>query len=103
MDTYKCHICHSFFEEKHLTKEGNCPVCGNVPEKNCSLDRLCTCHEEVYTGVKICPSCGKPTCACGSHDVVVISRVTGYLSDVAGWNESKKAELRDRNRYNIGV
>jgi hypothetical protein len=99
-NTYKCHACHTFFDEKFL-KEGKCPVCGAIPEKNCPLDHLCKCHHDINAGVKLCPTCGRPTCDCGSHDVVVISRVTGYLSDVSGWNEAKKQELKDRNRVII--
>jgi anaerobic ribonucleoside-triphosphate reductase len=67
----------------------------------CDLDHICFCPEEVTSGVFYCKKCGQPICPCGSHDVVQISRVTGYLSDVEGWNNAKKAELKDRNRYNI--
>ncbi|MBP8676317.1 MAG: oxidoreductase, partial [Methanoculleus sp.] len=38
---------------------------------------------------------------CGSHDVMQISRVTGYLQDVAGWNAGKQQELKDRVRYSV--
>ena len=37
----------------------------------------------------------------GSHDVVQISRVTGYLQDVSGWNAGKQQELKDRVRYSV--
>ena len=36
---------------------------------------------------------------CGSHDVTQISRVTGYLQEVSGWNAGKQQELKDRQRY----
>ena len=39
-----------------------------------------------------CPSCG-------SEDLEHLSRVTGYLQSVSGWNEAKKQELKDRKRY----
>jgi len=29
-----------------------------------------------------------------------MSRVTGYMQAVSGWNEAKKQELKDRKRYN---
>ena len=64
----------------------------------CDNDHLCTCHEDVHSGVRYCDKCGQPICPCGSHSVVLISRVTGYLSDVAGWNKAKRAELKDRTR-----
>jgi hypothetical protein len=93
---YKCHQCHSIVEENA------CPVCANDPlEKMCDLDHICTCANEVSNGIFFCQKCGQPICPCGSHDVVQISRVTGYLSDVGGWNNAKKAELKDRSRYNI--
>ncbi len=40
-----------------------------------------------------CPSCG-------SSDVDHISRITGYLQAVSGWNSAKRQELKDRKRYN---
>ena len=36
---------------------------------------------------------------CGSDHLEYLSRVTGYLQSVSGWNEAKKQELMDRNRY----
>jgi anaerobic ribonucleoside-triphosphate reductase len=45
--------------------------------------------------------CGEAVCPeCGSHDVTQISRVTGYLQDVSGWNAGKQQELKDRTHYN---
>ncbi|PTD94712.1 hypothetical protein C9439_01100 [archaeon SCG-AAA382B04] len=42
----------------------------------------------------------KDTCSsCGSQNVDYISRVTGYLQAVSGWNEAKKQELADRKKY----
>jgi ribonucleoside-triphosphate reductase len=41
-----------------------------------------------------CPSCG-------GINLEYLSRVTGYLQAVSGWNEAKKEELRKRHRYNI--
>lgn len=40
---------------------------------------------------------------CGSDDVEQLSRVTGYIQAVSGWNEAKKQELKDRKRYGVGV
>jgi len=31
-----------------------------------------------------------------------LSRVTGYIQAVSGWNEGKKQELKDRKRYGWG-
>lgn len=38
---------------------------------------------------------------CNSDNVQHMSRITGYLQSVDGWNEGKKQELKDRMRYNI--
>jgi anaerobic ribonucleoside-triphosphate reductase len=38
--------------------------------------------------------------ACDSTDVEHISRITGYLQAVSGWNGAKRQELKDRKRYN---
>jgi ribonucleoside-triphosphate reductase len=36
---------------------------------------------------------------CESSNVEFLSRVTGYIQAVGGWNEAKKQELEDRKRY----
>ena len=40
---------------------------------------------------------------CGSKNVYGISRIVGYYSVIDHWNESKQAELKDRQkgRYKI--
>ena len=59
-------------------------------------------HKSVVTGIEYCPLCGQAVCPeCGSHDVVQVSRVTGYLQDVSGWNAGKQQELKDRMRYSV--
>ena len=52
----------------------NCPKCG---------------HEEV-------PCCSVPGC---KEKVDVYSRVVGYLTNVATWNDGKQEEFRDRTEY----
>ena len=45
----------------------------------------------------------KETCEyCGSENVDGITRITGYFSKTSGWNKGKLAELKDRDRSNIG-
>ena len=57
------------------------------------------CGQELLPNTAECPICGKPCCPeCYNHSVVQISRVTGYLGAVEGWNASKKQEFKDRNR-----
>jgi ribonucleoside-triphosphate reductase len=37
---------------------------------------------------------------CGSDNIEQLSRVTGYIQAVGGWNAAKRQELEDRKRYN---
>ncbi len=54
-------------------------------------------------GTKRCPICGNYMCPeCNSHAVDIMSRVTGYLQVVSGWNSAKKQEFEDRTRYGVG-
>ncbi|MHC1626605.1 MAG: anaerobic ribonucleoside-triphosphate reductase [Methanoculleaceae archaeon] len=91
---YKCYNCNL------IVDESPCPVCGEKDlEIMCPLDH-CHCNHPVVGRIEYCPLCGRPVCPeCGSHDVSQVSRVTGYLADVAGWNAAKKQELKDRTRY----
>ena len=36
---------------------------------------------------------------CGSDDLTVFSRITGYYVPVKNWNKGKKAEFKDRYRH----
>ena len=84
---------------KHEGKPMECPVhiwaC-----RHSSPNR--EANKEIDT-VAYCPVCGNPYCPeCGNHHVLQLSRITGYLSDVSGWNSAKKQELKDRKRYTVG-
>ena len=104
MEGYKCWNCHVLFNKEE--SEG-CPICGDTKyiEKMCEFDPgLCHCANDKHESIKICPTCKKPVCPeCNSHLVVSISRVTGYLQDVSGFNAGKLQEVRDRVRYDIGA
>lgn len=91
---YKCFTC------LYIVDESPCPRCKETHlVQMCPLDH-CHCTHEVIMGIEYCPMCGQAICPdCGSHDVTQISRVTGYLQDVAGWNAGKQQELKDRTRY----
>lgn len=102
-DRYKCHICHIVIKKEHLEEDGNCPKCHTNKglKSMCPLDH-CNCHHNVIEKIEYCPVCGEPICPeCGSHDVSQVSRVTGYLADVKGWNQGKQQELKDRSRYRV--
>jgi hypothetical protein len=106
----KCTECHLVIYEDQIENFGGndgkqpiCPECGGQQFKPvCAEDHACTCFAPFQAGVAFCKVCGESVCpGCGSHDVVTISRVTGYLSDVAGWNAAKRQELKDRRRTNL--
>ncbi len=57
---------------------------------------VCMDDFHVASGLlKECPNCD-------SENVEHLSRVTGYIQAVSGWNEGKKQELKDRKRYGVG-
>ena len=97
---YKCNLCFVVMSEEQRNEDGNCPLCGEPVQEMCSMGPV-RCDHDIVEGVAFCDKCGAPMCpVCGCHNVSQISRVTGYLSDVAGWNAAKQQELRDRTRYN---
>lgn len=56
---------------------------------------LCLKDFHVAAGLKDqCPNCG-------SSKVEHLSRITGYLQAVSGWNKGKQQELKDRKKYDI--
>ena len=59
------------------------------------------CCKDLVGGITNCEICGKPMCPdCSNHGVTQLSRVTGYIQDVAGFNAGKKQELADRKKHN---
>ena len=61
------------------------------------------CPKEMASLTATCPLCDNPVCPdCMNHNVEQLSRVTGYLSGVSGWNKAKQQEFVDRTRHNIG-
>lgn len=53
-------------------------------------------HEDAVKGWEKCP-------ACGSENIDIIERITGYLvGSVGRWNSGKKAELNARVAHNTG-
>lgn len=92
---YLCHSCLT------IVDSDPCPLCGSEVEETCENNHACTCIEDVHSGIRYCPECGDPVCPCGSHDVLPITRVTGYMQDLTGMNEGKQQEIKDRKRYDI--
>jgi anaerobic ribonucleoside-triphosphate reductase len=120
---HKCMHCNYLFDTSHggqaniLTilrdrSYAYCPRCGiRNPELICKVDAYSTvlrlqglkCRNgDVIPGADLCPVCGRSMCPeCHNHDVVSLSRVTGYVQSIDGWNNAKKQELKDRKRYAI--
>lgn len=96
---YKCSVCYLILQDESV-EDDTCPYCNSKVTKMCPEDHVCTCHEDVQSGLHVCQNCGEFTCACGSHDVELTSRITGYLSALSGWNRGKSQEFKDRTRYN---
>ena len=71
----------------------------------------CPVHQYTWTrglckrttgGTKRCPVCGHYMCPdCMNHAADIMSRVTGYLQVVSGWNVAKKQEFEDRKHYDV--
>jgi len=102
---YKCHLCLLILDGEDVEKSesGNiiCKYCHQEVTELCPLDH-CHCSHYVVTGIIYCPICDSAICPeCGCHDVAQLSRITGYLADVSGWNPAKQQELRDRIRSNL--
>lgn len=103
MNRYRCLNCLLYIDEGDLIDKA-CPVCGGIYGGDlvdaCEKDHPCTCAVESHASIAFCEICGEAICpVCGSHDVVSISRVTGYLQEVNGYNAGKKQEIKDRSRY----
>lgn len=105
---YKCYNCFTFFYDKDMLEDGECPNCKtkNKVVKTCEKDSECHCITSVTSGVTYCDVCGQPICPCGGHTVMVLSRVTGYIQPVKvngepTWNAGKVAEFENRVRYDM--
>lgn len=100
MMKYKCYKCLIIIDEDDLVN-GNCPECNGrvMLKKMCELDH-CHCPHDVVETIAYCPKCGEAMCPeCGCHDVAQISRVTGYLQEISGYNAGKQQEVKDRVRH----
>lgn len=95
-------IMHIWMGEKSPNPEGLMDfamnLCKNTQVGYFAFTRdMTVCINEGYVASGILEKCPK----CGSENVQHLSRITGYLQSVEGWNEGKKQELKDRKRYEI--
>lgn len=101
MARYACNLCFIVCNDEDLDNDGNCPLCHEPVKKMCSRGPI-RCEHDIVEGIAYCPDCGAAMCPkCECHNVSQVSRVTGYLADVAGWNEAKKQELKDRVKWEL--
>jgi hypothetical protein len=98
---WKCHTCWTILKNHELLDK-KCPVCGETYlQPMCPLDHN-GCRHDLVARIEICPVCNQVLCPeCGCHDVVSVSRVTGYLADYNGFNSAKKQEIADRMHYTV--
>ena len=97
--SYKCSVCYLILDDESVV-DGLCPYCSTQVTKMCENDHICTCEEDIQSGLWFCDKCGASVCKCGSHSVETLSRITGYVQAVSGFNRAKAQELMDRTRYN---
>jgi len=105
MTRYKCNRCKLELKKESLIDGIGCPQCeqSDMIVEMCQNDHS-NCSHDIAQGIAYCDICGEACCPeCGSHDVTQISRVTGYLQEVDGWNAGKRQELKDRKRYEVGA
>lgn len=106
MTLYKCLNCFLGYIDArsvkvHTADGPACPECGNVLEKHCENDKPCHCAKQIHETIAYCDTCGEPVCpGCGCHDVEAVTRITGYLNALSGFNRGKAQEVKDRVRYN---
>lgn len=120
---HKCGKCHYVFDISHggqlniltILRTRSYVYCPNCLERDseliCKVDAYSIflklkgkkCRTgEIIAGADICPVCNRSLCPqCMNHNVIALSRVTGYMSDIGGWNHAKRQELLDRQRYVI--
>ena len=98
---YKCHDCFLIMKHSDLN-EGSCPICKNkYLIEMCPLDNT-VFAKDVTEAMLICPLCNQPIDPIThNHDVICITRVTGYLQDFSGFNMGKQQETKDRVRNNL--
>jgi len=80
----------------------------DIPAWECPVHKWALRHgapcRKTVQRTEICPVCGSYMCPdCKNHAVEVISRITGYLQAVSGWNAGKRQELKERHRYGGGA
>ena len=94
-------IMKEWVREEHdgklkLENTRDCPVQKWIEHNNKG------CGGDMVAGIVTCPVCGAYVCpVCMNHSCIPLSRVTGYIGAVDGWNASKQQELQDRVKTQV--
>lgn len=95
-------ICHIFLGEKEPDAGGLWCLVKKIAQNTeigyfaftRDFTICCSCHH-IEAGIEeVCP-------LCNSTKVDHLSRITGYVQPVSGWNAAKKQEFKDRRRYGL--
>jgi len=99
---YKCLDCFLGYIDEEYLVNGCCPECNSANIRaHCENDKPCHCAKQIHETIAYCDTCGEPVCpGCGCHDVEAVTRITGYLNALSGFNRGKAQEVKDRVRYN---
>ncbi len=92
-------ICHIWFGETYHDPVAIWKLNKKILETNTNFWAFTndftycnSCHNTFNEALDICS-------VCGSDDLTVFSRITGYYVPVKNWNKGKKAEFKDRYRH----
>jgi len=92
----RCRAWIDEFNDGKPIKTDNNHIC---PIQEWVIYNHAACHNDMVGGIIDCEICGEPICPeCGNHNATQLSRVTGYIQDVSGWNAGKRQELKERTR-----
>jgi len=95
----RCRAWLDEFNDGKQLKLNNTQIC---PVQAWILHNNTACKKDMVSGIVDCEICGEPACPeCGNHNATQLSRVTGYIQDVSGWNAGKRQELKMRQRHNL--
>ena len=92
--------CKAWLNEFNDGKQLSIDNPGKCPLQIWVVHNHNACGKDLVPNITNCEICGQPICPdCSNHGVTQLSRVTGYIQAVDGWNAGKKQELADRKKH----
>lgn len=92
--------CKAWLDEFNGGKQLNIDNPNKCPIHVFIMHNHLNCGKDLVGGIVNCQICGNPMCpGCSNHEVMQLSRVTGYIQSVESWNSGKRQELKDRKRH----